>query len=118
MNSAHRREVRARTDDDLFGGYLDRAAAGLFDARLEVMQSIEEGKSVKSGKSSGGSSLQEVAARPCSGPFRDLHLNVLLLRRTLFLSPRLNKQLVDQQRIGVLEMSDESFSVIAQLLLR
>lgn len=51
-------------------------------------------------------------------PFRDLHLNVVLLRRTLFLSPRLNKQHVDQQRIGVLEMSDESFCVIAQLLLR
>ena len=43
MNSAHWREVRARTDDDLFVGYLDRAAAGLFDARLEVMQSLEDG---------------------------------------------------------------------------
>ena len=48
------------------------------------------------------------------GSGQDLHR----LRRALFLSPRLNKQLVDQQRIGVLEMIDESFPVVTQLPLR
>ena len=47
------------------------------------------------------------------GSCQDLHR----LRRALFLSPRLNKQPVNQQRIGVLEMIDESFPVVAQLFL-
>jgi hypothetical protein len=32
----------------------------------------------------------------------------------LFLSPRLNEQLVDQKRVGVLQMIDESSPVLAQ----
>ena len=32
----------------------------------------------------------------------------------LFLSPRLNQQLVDQKRVGVLQMIDESSPVLAQ----
>jgi hypothetical protein len=53
----------------------------------------------------GWSLLYDAAPMPfCSRDSTVLHL---------FLSPSLNKQLVDQQRIGVLEMSEESLPVIA-----
>ena len=43
--------------------------------------------------------------------------NVFWFDPSLYLAPRLNEQLVDQYRVGVLEMGDESLAVTVQLLL-
>src|SRR5215469_3970116 len=58
-------------------------------------------------------------------PARDIAIIRLPHRRQreakagwLFLSPRLNEQLVDQKRVGVLQMIDESSPVLAQLRFR